>query len=287
MKVHVICFICKIQFSILSIEKVKNYLVHSPIVKHLLILIGFILFTILIIFLWLRFYTNHGQKEVLNDFVGLNINEASELADDNSFSLVVTDSVFVVGKKGGIVLDQNPKAKAEVKQGRKVYVTISKYDPDKITVADLPLLYGNDFSQKSVELKHRGIFTKIKGKKYDAGDPNHILEVYYNNELIIDQNTLKSNVKINKGDELEFIVSDKEGGEITIPDLICSTYDQASFLLSGNRLNIGEIVLKGNITDTFSAFILDQNPKYDGITKIPMNSNITLTLVNVKPSKCN
>jgi D-alanine-D-alanine ligase len=259
----------------------------NPILKHILYLFIFIVLTLLLVLLWLRFYTNHGQKKELPNFIDKNIFEAKHLAKDNSFSILVTDSVFVVGKKGGIILDQNPKPKSEVKEGRKVYVIISKFDPDKITVGDLPLLYGNDFSQKSVELKHKGIYTKIKSKKYDAGDPNHILEVYYKNELIIDQNTLKSNIKINKGDILEIIVSDREGGEITIPDLICSTYDQAYFLLSENRLNIGELILKGNITDTLDAYILDQNPKYDGITKIPMNSKISLTLVNYKPSKCN
>ena len=109
------------------------------------------------------------------DLVNKNIDEAREEAEDQSFNLIVTDSVFVVGKKGGIILDQNPKANAEVKEGRKVYVTITKYDPDKIMVSELPLLYGNDFSQKSVELKHRGLLSKIRGKKYDAGDPNLIL----------------------------------------------------------------------------------------------------------------
>ncbi len=221
------------------------------------------------------------------DLVGKTLEQGIEEAEDQSFNLVITDSVFVVGKKGGIILDQNPKANAEVKEGRKVYVSITKFDPDKILVSELPLLYGNDFSQKSVELKHRGILSRIKGKKYDAGDPNHILEVYYKGQLIIDQNVVKGGVSIDKGDELEFIVSDKEGGEITIPDLICYTLSEAEFLLEQHNLELGEITLKGSIRDSSAAFIMDQQPAYDGITKIPMQSKINITVVSGRPAKCN
>lgn len=265
----------------------SEFLRGNPRIKHLLILAGTIVAILLIVFLWLRFYTHHGQKLPMVNLVGKNIEEGIEEAEDHSFNLVVTDSVFVVGKKGGIILDQNPKPNAEVKEGRKVYVSITKYDPDKILVSELPLLYGNDFSQKSVELKHRGILSKIKGKKYDAGDPNHILEVYYKGQLIIDQNVIKGAISIDKGEELEFVVSDKEGGEITIPELVCYTLAEAEFLLDQHNLELGEITLKGVIRDTSAAYIMDQLPPFDGITKVPMHSKINITVVSARPAKCN
>jgi UDP-N-acetylmuramate--alanine ligase len=221
------------------------------------------------------------------NITGKTLQQASDLIDDHSFQLVVTDSTFVIGKSGGIILDQNPKPGSEVKEGRKIYVTITKLDPDKILVSELPLLYGNDFIQKSVELKHRGILAVIKSKKYDSGDPNHILEVYYKNQLIIDKNIIRNELKINKGDELEFVVSDRDGGEISVPDLSCSSVSEIEFLLQQFNLEIGEITAKGSIKDTASAFVIDQDPKFDGITKIPMNSKINIIIVSAKPSKCN
>ncbi|MFN8319420.1 MAG: PASTA domain-containing protein [Saprospiraceae bacterium] len=276
-------------FQILTTQKrsFSEFLRDNPRIKHLLILAGTVVAILLIVFLWLRFYTHHGQKLPMVNLVGKYITEGIEEAEDHSFTLVVTDSVFVVGKKGGIILDQNPKPNAEVKEGRKVYVSITKYDPDKILVSELPLLYGNDFSQKSVELKHRGILSKIKGKKYDAGDPNHILEVYYKGQLIIDQNVIKGAISIDKGDELEFVVSDKEGGEITIPELVCYTLAEAEFLLDQHNLELGEITLKGAIRDTSAAYIMDQLPPFDGITKVPMHSKINITVVSARPAKCN
>lgn len=270
-----------------TLNKIKQYLADKPVIKHLGILFIFIVFILILIYVWLRFYTNHGQKIPMVNITGKSLTQASELIDDHSFQLVVTDSSFVIGKSGGIILDQNPKPGAEVKEGRKIYVTITKQEADKILVSELPLLYGNDFVQKSVELKHRGILAKIKSKKYDPGDPNHILEVYYKNQLIIDKTVIRNDVKISKGDELEFVVSDKDGGEISVPDLVCSSVSEIEFLLQQFNLEVGEITAKGAINDTSSAFVIDQDPKYDGITKIPMNSKINITVVSNKPSKCN
>ncbi len=259
----------------------------NPIFKHLLYLLLFLIVLLVLVYFWLKAYTNHGQKIEMVNLIGKNLSQASKAVDENDFQLIVIDSTFIVGKPGGIILDQNPKPKSEVKEGRKVYITITKYDADKMLVSDLPLLYGNDFSQKVSELQLRGIKAVIKGKKYDPGDPNHILEVYYKNQLIIDNTTIRGDMKINKGDELEFIVSDKEGGEITVPDLTCKSMEEVEFLLQQSLLEVGEVTEKGAIPDRLTAYILDQDPKSDGSTKIPMNSKINLTIVSYKPARCN
>ncbi len=270
-----------------TFNKIKQYIENKPLIKHLGLLALFIILILTLIYIWLRFYTNHGQKIPMVNITGKSLSQANDLINQHSFQLVVTDSLFIIGKSGGIILDQNPKAGSEVKEGRKIYVTITKLEADKIMVSELPLLYGNDFVQKSIELKHRGILTKIKSKKYDSGDPNHILEVYYKDQLIIDKNIIRNELRINKGDMLDFVVSDKAGGEISVPDLVCSTVSEIEFLLQQSNLEIGEITTKGIIKDTSVAFVLDQDPKHDGITKIPMNSKINLIIVSNKPSKCN
>lgn len=236
--------------------------------------------------MWLKFYTNHGQKLQMVDFKNKKLEDAYELADDKTFQLIVIDSLFVIGKEGNIIIDQNPKTGDLVKEGRKVYVTVTKSNPDKIFVSELPALYGNDFAQKSLELKNRGILSKIKSKKYDPGDPNHILEVFYNGELIIDQTIVKKDVAIDKGSTLEFVISNKTDGEILIPDLNCLTLSEADFMLSGNQLLLGEITYKGSTKDSSSVYIIDQLPAYDGVSKIPINSKVNLTVVSIKPSKC-
>lgn len=265
----------------------KEFFEKYPILKHVLLAFAFIIGLLLLTILWLRFYTNHGEKLKMPDFVNSPVRDAADLAEENSFEIVVADSIFKLGVKGGTVLNQNPKAGAEVKSGRKVYVTISKFTPDKVKVKDLPVLYGNDFNQKLAELGYRGFKATIVGRKYDPGEPNHILEVYYKGELIISQDVLSSDVEISKGDELEFVVSDKGSGEITIPQLECLTFSEAEFILESSKLLLGDVQQRGNVSDQGTAFILSQEPAYDGISKVSMGSRINLIIVEERPSNCN
>ena len=265
------------------IEFFKKY----PVVKHLFLAMGFLVGLVLLTMLWLRFYTNHGEKLEMPDFIKMNVYEAAKIAEDKSFQIVVFDSIFKLGVPGGTILNQNPVGGAEVKSGRKIYVTIAKFTPDKIKVKDLPILYGNDFNQKMNELEYRGIKSKVVGKTYDPGEPNHILEVYYKGQLIISQGIMKKDVEISKGDLLEFIVSDKESGEVVIPSLECLTLSEVEFLLESTNLKLGEILERGVVTSTSDAYVLTQEPRYDGVTKIPMGTKINLVLVQEKPITCN
>jgi beta-lactam-binding protein with PASTA domain len=258
-----------------------------PLLKHLGLIVVFLMGIVFMTLLWLRFYTNHGEKIKLPNLVGMGVYKAADLSEENDFALIVTDSVFKLGTVGGTVLSQNPKAGAEVKSGRKIYVTIAKFTPDKIKVGDLPVLYGNDFNQKITELGYRGLRGKVIGRKYDAGEPNHILEVFYKGKLIINQDLVLDNVEISKGDELEFVVSDRGSGEITIPNLICLDLAGCEFLLISSKLELGEVQQRGTITDKFTAYVVDQEPKYDGVSKIPMGSRINVIISQSQPSDCN
>jgi beta-lactam-binding protein with PASTA domain len=269
------------------LNKIIDFIKNNYLLKHILLMMLFIAFIIFMVLMWLRVYTNHGQKLELTDYTSMNINDAKKLASKASFDIVVSDSLHIVGKPGGMVLSQNPEAGSMVKENRKVYVTITKFDPDKIRVSDLPLLYGVDYEQKRVELGYRKIGTKIRGRKYDPGDPDYILEVWYNDELIINRDVLKADVVINKGDVLEFILSEKGGGQFLIPDLVCKTYSAAEFLLDASRLMIGDVREVGEVDDRSNAYIIAQDPPYNGESKMGDGSKINITISAEKPANCN
>jgi D-alanine-D-alanine ligase len=264
-----------------------SYLFTIDFLKQLLFLSAVFLGILFLANLWLRFYTKHGQKIELPNFVGLHIDEARNLAEDHAFDIIVNDSVFVVGKKGGIIRDQNPRAKSQVKTSRKIYVTITKYGAESITVGDLPTLYGNPYEQKKVELKYRDIDCSIKDYIYDPGAPNHILEVYYKGELIISKDVRKADVKIEKGSTLECILSRTDGGDVTIPNLKCLDLDEATFLIETSKLDLGSVIRKGDGKPEDIWYVIAQSPQYDGITNIKMGDKISLTLSTSKPMDCN
>ncbi|MBK6785082.1 MAG: PASTA domain-containing protein [Saprospiraceae bacterium] len=242
--------------------------------------------TMLLAMLILRLYTRHGQKIEMLDLTGKNLTEAEELVQKNRFELIVNDSVFVVGKRGGIILDQNPKPGSFVKKHRKIYITITKGDADKILVENLPSLYGNAYDQKKKELKYREINAEIKSYSYDAGEPNHILEVWYNGQKIIDQSEKRNDVEINKGDTLYFVLSEREGGETPVPDLRCLTLEEAHFILESNKLVMGEIEKKSDVKPGEDMFVISQDPPYDGMSNIERGSSVSVVLSSQKPVDC-
>ena len=235
--------------------------------------------------LWLRFYTNHGQKLELPDYENTFIEEAIKDAKNKSFQIIVNDSIHIVGRAGGMIINQNPVKGSLVKENRKIYVTITKFNPDKLKLSDLPVLYGSDFEQKRKELSYQEINTVIDGFKYDPGEPNHILEVSYNGEVIVSRNIDRSDVEIEKGGTLHFILSEQSGGTTKIPDLRCMTVAQARFYLEGVKLKLGNI--SPTIENLDQAFIIGQEPAYDPVSINDMGSPINIVVSENIPADCN
>ncbi len=211
-----------------------------------------------------------------------------ENAKSKGYTIIVSDSLFVKGKPGGIILSQIPVAGSKVKSGRSIYVTISKYKSESFLSEALPLLYGKKLEFKNSELYNNfELVSKIRGTKYDPGPENHILEVYYKGDLIVSPSLRKTDVSIFKGDTLEFILSKRSGGEVPVPDLLCKTLAAARFLLSSSYLEMGTIEEEGIISDPENAFILSQSPMPDGILKLPVGSSVSLKIAQERPDRCN
>lgn len=253
--------------------------------KNLILILLFLIVVFVAIKIGLRWYTHHGEKLTLPDFTSQPIAQAEATAEDQSFKLIVIDSIFKVNQAGGIVLDQNPTENSEVKRGRKIYVTITKYTPEKVKVSQIPELYGKEFERKKNELENAfDIQSEILGYEFDQGAPNQILKVLYNNEEIINSEFRKDNIEIEKGGTLQFILSKNIGGSITMPDLVCKTYDEAAFYVENLNLHIGEITKDGLLEDEQGAFIYDQIPQAGD--NILTGDTIQLYLSSTKPFNC-
>ncbi|MFZ1675886.1 MAG: PASTA domain-containing protein [Saprospiraceae bacterium] len=242
---------------------------------------------LLSVFLWLRIYTHHGQELDLPDYTGFQYEDAVKDAMRKKFRMSISDSLHILGKPGGQILKQNPAPHSLVKQKRMIYVTITKRSPDKILSGRLPEMYGKNFQRKKRELdEHFQIKSKVIEKRYDPAEEGQILEVQYRGQTIMDSKGRNNDVQIEKGDALDFIISEKSGGLIDIPNLLCKTYDEAQFLLENLGLTVGEVLKEGDVSDLSSAYIIAQDPVADGGT-IKMESGIQLTVTQNKPESCN
>lgn len=257
--------------------------------KHFLILILITIAVLIGILQWLKWYTHHGEQLVLPDYIDKPLLQAKNDATDRNFEIVVTDSVFLVGRAGGIIYDQNPKPGSQVKRSRKIYAIITKSDADMIKVRNLPRLYGERFSIKEKELiKGFEVKSNVVEYVYDAGLPDMIMEVKYKGKTIVDREGRQDDFEIPKGGTLDFILSKKSGGSFAIPNLVCQTYEEAKFILDNSLLTLGERSTDGSdIVDLSAAYVYKQEPAYTTDGQIAQGEIVNLYLTAQQPENCN
>jgi len=254
-----------------------SLLTNKRFILNIIGIIAFLAFVLIGVFAWLRSYTNHGQKLELPSYVDQDIRSAMDDASSRSFNIIVNDSVHIVGKEGGIVQIQNPIGGSLVKENRKIYVTITKFQPDQIKLEDMRF-FGEDFDQITAQLKTRSIRTEIKSNKFDPLTQNSVLEVWYRGKKIIDRKRDSQGLMVDKGDTLEFVISSSQGGSSEVPSLVGTKVSIADFMLKPKGLKIAveystdqEPLPKNQEGD---AVIVDQYPAEGTI--LPRGSTITL-----------
>ncbi|MEM1323377.1 MAG: PASTA domain-containing protein [Bacteroidota bacterium] len=247
----------------------------------MLLTFGFLMF---FVFWWLQCYTNHGESLQVHNYIGMPLQDAVRKAESRSFSIVISDSIFVVGKPPLEVLEQNPKPLSRVKENRKIYLTITKASPDLVNLPDIT--GGNDdFTQYSRKLRRLGVNAKIVDRKFSNKlEPNTILEVRYNEEEITDQ--LIEGFKVPMGTTLNFVVTERGGGTVPIPNVVCKQYDAASFLIGNFNLNIGSIIPDATVTDRETAFVWRQVPRYRAGVNIRIGEQVDLYITQHRPDGC-
>ena len=263
-----------------NFSQILDFLTSRAFIINVLLIILFLILVIFGIFQWLKAYTNHGQRLELPNYLEAHVDEARKDAEEKTFQLIVNDSTHVVGKPGGIILNQNPKGGSFVKEKRKIYVTISKYRPDLIALEDLPRLYGENFEMKAAELRSRQLKPRIIGTKYDPIGNFTILEVHYNGEKIVDNTGKKEGVEIEKGSYIDMVISSPEGGSHVIPNLIGKPLDAAYMIAETLKLQIGEVTETGEIKqkDLGNAIVTEQYPAHDGTTTLATGERINVTV---------
>ena len=257
---------------------------------HVLLLFVISILIVWFVFFWLDHFTRHGQKLLIPDYVEKPMELAISDATDRSFQLVVTDSVFFVGEEGGIIKRQNPKPGSKAKEGRKIYVTVTKYLPEMVSISALPPLYGEDFEIKSRELSVGfDLNTKVVDEIFDPGPEGHIMQVLHKGQLIISEEHRNDSYQLERGATLSVIVSKSSGGLVNVPDLRCKTLQEARFQLSAMQLSLGEVELIGATEDMDRAYVTDQVPfpgSEEEESLMERGSQVNLWVSPIRPLYC-
>ena len=245
-------------------------------------MLGVMTISLFLLFKGLGCYTRHGEKATVENYIGISTQEAIAKAGQKGFDVVISDSVFLVGQRPDMVKSQNPAPNAEVKDGRTIYLTITKAKADLI---NLPILSGgnDDYAFYTKKLEMLGITARIARKETDPQlEDGTIKDIMVDGKSVLDQ--IAGGYKVPMGSTVDFVVSQREGDDTTAPDLTCKTADEASFLLQASHLGLGAITKDGTVTNQNTAFVVQQAPEAG--TKLKKGQAINISLTQMKPKEC-
>jgi beta-lactam-binding protein with PASTA domain len=210
----------------------------------------------------------------------MNIREAARKARSRNFSVTVSDSVYVPGKAPGEVITQDPKAESRVKEGRTIYFTVTKNNPEFVRLPDLAS--SDDYDLYSRKLSRLGLKPRIAARvPHPVLGANTIIDVIYRGDTITRK--IRDGYPIEIGGTVDFVVSEVVTLTVSIPDLVGHSLDEAKFLVQASDLSVGTIHSDATITDPETAYVYRQSPKFDPNGTMRKGEQVDLYITQQRP----
>jgi eukaryotic-like serine/threonine-protein kinase len=250
----------------------KNFILSKLFLKNLGYAIIIVAGGIMILLIWMNFYTRHGQARSVPNFVGLTMEQTVALAKRSKLRYQIIDSIYTSTVPRGCIAEQNPKPGFKVKKWRNVVLTINAFHPEMVAMPnliDLPLRQASALVVSSgLELgllKYRPDFTV-----------NVVIDQQYNGKNI------REGDSIQKGSVIDLILSKGLSNQKTyVPYLIGMKLDRAKNKILGSSLNLSALQYDNTIktrADSLNAFVYKQNPDYKNDATLQLGSPIYLWL---------
>lgn len=192
-------------------------------------------------------YVNHGETLRVPVVVGLPLDSARRALQDSGFVPIESDTRPDAQAPVGTVVGQNPDAGAVVKNGRRVYLTISGGEVQVI----MPALRGRSVRDAKFTLERSGL--RIGDVEYTASEA-------YPENTIVDQ-SIQPSMKVPKGTDVRVVVSrGRELQEMTVLDFTGKTLTEAQRLIGRQGLKLGNITYQASF-DLVPNTVVDQFPR--------------------------
>jgi len=196
--------------------------------KLIVVFIAVIFFVILMDKIVMPLYVQLGDEVDLPDVIEMPVNEAQSLLIEQGFKVVIRDSLYDANHPVGIVIEQNPYPYAVVKEGRRVYVTVS--------IGEKPIVMPNLFgvSPREAELI-------LDTHDLKLGSKNYYYSERYHEGTVMGQ-SYPQGQEIKSGSRIDIIISlGQLSEEAVVPDLIGKSLHEARERLRAVKLKIAEI----------------------------------------------
>jgi len=90
-----------------------------------------------LILLALNVYTRHNDSREVPDLKGMQVQDAAAIVLSSDLKYEVVDSIYQKDGIPGAILEQIPKGKSKVKEGRTIYLTVQSVNEPQIAIPDL------------------------------------------------------------------------------------------------------------------------------------------------------
>jgi eukaryotic-like serine/threonine-protein kinase len=237
--------------------------------KNLLRIVGVYVAVILVIWLYLAWYTDHGEYISVPEVRGMNFSEAVASIEDRDLKYVIVDSIYVEDAKGGTVMDQSPAAESQVKEGREVFLTTYRISPPLETIN----IEEGEYAQVAlIKLSNKG----IKVRKVEEPNNQMIGAVI---KLTYKGKKLKSGSQVKRGEEVTMHIGVSANEQVLVPDLTGMTLDSAMAVLERAELMTGLTTSNSTLAsraDSMAARVCSQSPVHSYDVYVPKGQIVDL-----------
>jgi beta-lactam-binding protein with PASTA domain len=234
----------------------KKFLISKVFIKNFALAVTLVVGILIILLIWLNFYTRHGQARPVPDFYGLTLDETAKLARKNKLTYQVIDSVYTSVVPSGCVAEQNPVKGFKVKKRRRIMLTINAFKPEVVGVPNL------------VGLPKRQAIAMIQSAGLEAGQLRYIpdLSIDFVIRQLHNGKEVAEGDSIQKGSVIDLVLGKGLSNQRTpVPDLMGMKLESAKNSVIYASLNLGAYSYDNSITnaeDTLNAFVFNQNPVF-------------------------
>jgi beta-lactam-binding protein with PASTA domain len=249
----------------------KNFILSKVFIKNLGLAVAIVVGCVMVLLIWMNFYTRHGQARPVPDFFGLPLKEAEALAKKNKLRFEIIDSVYTNLVPRGSIAEQNPKPGFKVKKWRNIMLTINAFNPEMVA---MPNLINLPLRQASKVIESAGLVVGQRRYKPDVS-LNLVLEQQFHGR------TINEGDSIQKGSVIDLVLGKGLSNQLTsVPYLLGMQLEPAKNRIMESSFNLGTFMYDNTIKtgeDSLKAFVYKQNPDFKEESK-PIGSDVYLWL---------
>ena len=187
----------------------KDVFIHLGIMILLTFIVGYIILNV-----WLPSYTKHGQEIEVPLIEKMSPKEAKEVLKEKNLRLEIQDTIYKPKYKPGTIIKQEPKAKSNVKENRRIYVSINSLTIPTDTIT-------KEMIEEMTAHGKTSVISAITKYNFEVGEPllnrNTPYKDYVPN-VLYHGDTLKVGMVIPIGAKIDMSVNDGKGQDKYIDD---------------------------------------------------------------------